>query len=507
MPVNINFFFDLNSKSFVLQIEGPKQSCAVVDDSVSMKTTKEDEFRTPIFEKLQAQKASFNSKDSCSRWSPDIGEIMGNKKSSNSESKSLPNEQAGLLLRKVPWHSSPMDISAMMDKEEISTSESKSLRNEQSGLWAIKVELSDTDCDETFRSANENSDAWYDTCFESLSNKSCSKSINIGADNDEDGDLDLIGSKEDHRTDFPVHVNVEVITKDVPVEGNNCVDLKEKVHDCGGVQEGDLSEENKELSKLTTVSLPKDVEKTDSRNEDQNGICDDRMEGKHNLYDCDIFMEEGCSKIPNLVSRPNSDSDDQCDLSDELKELKCSKDVDNCKKGVVDEDSDCNDGPLSDIHIDRDSSDGHITEGSDSSDEDLLTQPVFLSKMKLKPDIRTPEKGIAPAYSTPSPVIRDVEKEDKTKFKLSINKLIKEKVKQKETDAELANMIADLQQGLEKGGIGGMQVPSTFSDIESEEELMDGKNKMCSSRIPPQRVDGNSSGKGGAKSTVFLKKL
>lgn len=48
-------------------------------------------------------------------------------------------------------------------------------------------------------------------------------------------------------------------------------------------------------------------------------------------------------------------------------------------------------------------------------------------------------------------------------------------------------MEAELQRGIENGGIVQMQVPSTFSDIESEEELTDGK--LGKSALPRDSLD------------------
>ena len=201
------------------------------------------------------------------------------------------------------------------------------------------------------------------------------------------------------------------------------------------------------------------------------GVCDDLQEGE---YDKD--SDQGSRPLNDPQSNETAND---CDFSDESGSFEAKdSSCDDPKEEDNDEESDQINKPFNDVHFQEDLDDGAFPDGSDSSDEDLLTPPRFLyEKAKLKPDIRTPEKGIAPAYATPSPIMGNATaKEEKIiKYKLSFDKLIAEKVKHKERDAELAEMEAELQRGIKNGGIVQMQVPSTFSDIESEEELTDGK--------------------------------
>ena len=435
-----------------------------------MKTAKETEFRTPLFEKLQAAETSLTSKNSNSILSPDNSAKNDKENGHNSVTKALLNNQSSPSVPgydkavccspqaieqcKTPQHSSPASCQRTLDNMN-----SPAFEKDQG-------ESSAMDCDETFHSVHEESDALYETCCESFTSVSCNpvndenKNMNL-SNREAELDYNLSGNKE---SGLSICLDTELTSEDLPKEENSChVDVEEKEHDrvC--------DEEN--IEKISTPStVLKDVEslgyineevKPNTLNQDQNSSCDDLLNGEQKY-------EQN--------NKPNSANAEESDSSDDRREAELGGSCGDCKEGELDEDFDEIDKPLNDIHLDRDSNDSGITEDSDSSDEDLLTPPVFLSeKLKLKPNIKTPEKGVAPAYSTPSPITKDVGREDRTKYKLSFDKLIKEKVKRREKDAELAEMEEELQRGLEKGGIGQMHVPSTFSDIESEEELTDGK--------------------------------
>ena len=450
-----------------------------------MKTAKETEFRTPLFEKLQAAETSSISKDSNSILSPDNGAKNDKENGQNSVTKALLNDKSSPSVPghdevvcctpqaieqcKAPLHSSPASCQRTLDNMN-----SPAFEKDQG-------EPSTMDCDETFHSVNEESDFLYETCCESFTSVSHnhvhneSKNMNL-SNREVEPDHNLSGNKESGLSGC---LDTELTSEDLPKEENSChVDVKEKEHD--RVCDEEFKENIEKISTPSTVL--KDVDslgyineelKTSGLNKRQNSSCDDLMDGERK-YGCDSSKEEECNRYSNQINKPANA--EESDLSDDHKEAELNGSCGDCKGGELDEDCDQIDKPLNDIHLDRDSNDGGITDNSDSSDEDLLTPPVFLSeKLKLKPNIKTPEKGVAPAYSTPSPITKDVEREDRTKYKLSFDKLIKEKVKRREKDAELAEMEAELQRGLEKGGIGQMHVPSTFSDIESEEELTDGK--------------------------------
>lgn len=452
-----------------------------------MKTAKETEFRTPLFEKLRAAETSSISKDSNSMLSPDNSAKNDKENGHNSVTKALLNDQSkpsvpghdeaaycspqAIGKCKTPRHSSPASCQRTLDNID-----SPAFEKDQG-------ESSAMDCDETFHSVDEESDALCETCCESFTSVSRNpvhdESENMNLSNREvEPDFNLSGNKE---SGLSVCLDTKLTSEDLPKEENSChVDVKEKEHD--RVCDEELTENIEKIS--TPSAVLKDVEslgyineefKTSRLNQDQNSSCDDLMNGEQK-YGCDSSKEEECNKYSEQNNKPNSANAEESDSSDDHREAELGGSCGGGKEGELDEDFDQIDKPLNDIHLHRDSNDGGITEDSDSSDEDLLTPPVFLSeKLKLKPNVKTPEKGVAPDYSTPSPITKDVEREDRTKYKLSFDKLIKEKVKQREKDAELAEMEEELQRGLEKGGIGQMHVPSTFSDIESEEELTDGK--------------------------------
>ena len=426
-----------------------------------MKTTKEEEIRTPLFEKCQAAETSLVSKDSRTILSSEDRAKNDKENGQNSASKALLNDQSSPSVPahgkvvccspqaieqcKMPLHSSPAtDVHSC--QRRVDNMNSPAFEKDQ-------AESSAMDCDETFHLVHEESDALYETCCESFTNVS---------------DYSLSGNKE---TGLSVCLDTEL---------NSChVEIKERELDC--VCDEELKENIEKIS-TPSAGLKESLgyinrEVQNSRlNKDQNSSCDDFMDGEQK-YGCDSSNEEECDKYTDQINEPNSTNAEESDSPDDHQEAELNGRCGNCKEGELDGDCDQIDKPLNNIHLDRDPNDGGIAEDSDSSDEDLLTPPVFLSeKLKLKPNVKTPEKGVAPAYFTPSPITKDVEKEDRTKYKLSFDKLIKEKVKRREKDAELAEMEAELQRGLEKGGIGQMHVPSTFSDIESEEELTDGKN-------------------------------
>ena len=402
----------------LLLFSGPKRTLPSVDDNIRMKTTEEEELRTPLFDKFQTPKTSLVSKDSNAICS-DFNTENDKGKSCNALVKPSLNDCSS-----TPGHNKVVHSSSPCVNEQKmslnSTPVAGVVNCKMDNINSLTVErdhvaFSDVDCDKTCHSAYEEGDSSYDTCFESLTDVSFTPI--------QDYSIQKTVNKREFPADFHGSLNLESRTEDVQEDKNeSCVHLKEAKQDYG---------------------------------------CDDfkEEESDRNTYQMDKKFNANYSSDRKQTEHSNSG---ECE-EEELK-IEC----DQINK------------PFNDIHLDRDlhRNDGDISEGTDSSDEDLLTPPRFLyEKLRLKPNIRTPEKGIAPAFSTPSPITRDVEREDKTKYKLSFDKLIKEKAKQREKDVELAEMEAELQRGLEKGGITHMQVPSTFSDIESEEELTDGKDK------------------------------
>ena len=422
-------------------------------------STKETEFRTPILEKLQTAKSISGSQDSSTMLSLD-------------SSASHVNNQAAL---------SPGESSLFEDKSLlVSMNKTRSVKRDKA------AETSAMDCDETFHSACEEVDTTYysfeGSSTESLNNDSYDESENQSKLR---GSTETLLTEESGSHNF---VSQKSKTEDSSFgESSRCNDLEEE-QDFGIVSSAGKCTEDCDI----TPSLIEEAKShgclesntenlnTDTCNESSSdnllktghdGVCDDLQEGE---YGKDSDQVSRAFEDPQFSETAND-----CDFSDESGSFDDKhSSSDDPKEESNDEESDQINKPFNDVHFQEDVNDGASPDGSDSSDEDLLTPPRFLyEKAKLKPDIRTPEKGIAPAYATPSPIMGNATaKEEKSiKYKLSFDKLIAEKAKHRERDAELAEMEAELQRGIQNGGIVQMQVPSTFSDIESEEELTDGK--------------------------------
>lgn len=458
--------------------EGPKRSCTSRDSSVGMKTTREREYacRTPIFEKIQTANTTLVSKDSDTMQVPANKAKNDKENSCNSEVKPVVNGQSSPSVneQKVPLHSTPASDAHSFNRA-LEKVESPSVEEDHACM----------EDDETFHSAHEESDALYKTCSESFTNVS---SISTSS-----REFPVVNKE----TNQPGCLNTVSVGEGL-CKGQNFTNMNlnegEQDYLFDDFREGEVDEDVDQENKASRASLSMDVKSLEFEeltsndvSEDQISCCDDLMDGgRENV--CDDFKKVECVSKSDHASKSlhlstNGDFSEESDFSN-LEEAESNGSHDKLKE-EGDEGCEQIDKPFNDIHLDRDSNDGAFAEASDSSDEDLLTPPRFLyEKMQLKPNVRTPEKGIAPAYSTPSPVTRDVEREEKTKYKLSFDKLIKEKAKRKEKDAELAEMEAELQRGLEKGGIGQMQVPSTFSDIESEEELTDDGRDLKDCALP-----------------------
>ena len=427
---------------------------------VKQKTTKETEFRTPILEKFHTAKNSTGSKDSSAMLS------LGT-------SAPYVNNQAAIS----PADSSVADECAM-----------QSVENDHA------VETSPMDCDGTFHSAYEEVDTSYYSCGGSFADSSNNESLNESENKGKFQDVDLNELTLTKDSDTQGSALKEFKTEDLSFgERSRCNGHKEGEQDFGvDVDVEECAEDCDQMNKPSAGSLTKESDLhscSESNTDDLNtysNYYDDHTRREHNDIS-DDFQEEEHDKDSDPVNSPLSDEHinevanhgDSPEESDSFgaKEGEKHSSCDDLKEEDCDVESEQINKPLNDKHFHEDSNDDAYPDGSDSSDDDLLTPPRFLyENTKLKPDIRTPEKGIAPAYATPSPVMREASaKEDKSiKYKLSFDKLIAEKAKHRERDAELAEMEAELQRGIENGGIGLMQVPSTFSDIESEEELTDG---------------------------------
>ena len=429
---------------------------------LKQESTKETEFRTPILEKFQTAKSSSGSQDSSTMLSLDSG-------------ASHVNNQAAL---------SPGESSLCEDKSVL-----VSMNITRSVKMDPAAETNAMDCNETFHSACEEVDTTYYS-FEGSS----TESLNNDSYDESESQRKLLGSTEISLTkQSGTHnfVSQKSKTEESSIgESSRCNDLEEEqdfgiVSSAGKCTEDcditpSLMEEAKSHGCLesNTENLNTDTCNKSSSDDllktglPHDGVCDDLQEGEYG---------KDSDQVSKALDDPQfNETANDCDFSDESGsfDAKDSSSDDPKDEGNEEESDQINKPFNNDIHFREDSDNGAFLDGSDSSDEDLLTPPRFLyEKAKLTPDIRTPEKGIAPAYATPSPIMGNATaKEEKSiKYKLSFDKLIAEKAKHRERDAELAEMEAELQRGIKNGGIVQMQVPSTFSDIESEEELTDGK--------------------------------
>lgn len=463
-----------------------------MNNFVKQKTTKKTEFREPILEKLQTAKKGFGSTASSTMLNLD------NNKGNDEGTSSNLNLNSDLEHNKAVCISGQhANNQAVTPSAGSSSVADKSILDSMNIRSVEKVHAAETsvmDCDETFHSAYEEVDTSYFSCggslMDSSNNDSHDESVNISAGK---GDFlqDVESSESSLTKESDIHspVHTESKTKELKDKGESSRynNLEEGEQDCGfGVLNvAECPEDDQNLmSKPSVGSLTREADSLsglesntkDHNKEEYNSSCDDLMEGECDKDSGQINKSLNDVHFNEEVANNGAFSDESGSFG--VKEAEQDHSSDDFKEEDHDKDSDPINKPLNDVDFHEDSNDGAFPDGSDSSDEDLLTPPRFLyDNTKLKPDIRTPEKGIAPAYATPSPSFRDAreEKEKTIKYKLSFDKLIAEKAKHRERDAELAEMEAELQRGIENGGIGQMQVPSTFSDIESEEELMDGK--------------------------------
>lgn len=431
---------------------------------VKEKPSVDSEFRVPILERLQNAENSLDSKDDSTMLNLDSKE----------------NDKGTSCNSNVKSAHSAVCSSSHQGNNQATTSftDSSSVTEKSICRSVVKDHAAETslmDCDETFHSTNEEFESSYYSCGGSVmdsTNNDFIESIDIDAGKGEVPDTDLNEGSFFEETGLHSHSRKGSRPKDLNDKGESstCKDLKE------GDQEDDVLIDCA-ISKAPARSSTPFESKTKGVNKDEYNSFDDLEERRQSSISDDADSDQinkpdvYFSEIANNTVSPAESGAiackeaDQNSSCDELKEDSDNKDSDQINNH--------------DKNFHEDSNDGTYPNGSDSSDEDLLTPPRFLyEKTKLKPDIRTPEKGIAPIYATPSPTAKEVVDEKTIKYKLSFEKLIAEKAKHRERDAELAKMEAELQQGIENGGIGQMQVPSSFSDIESEEELTDGKVKL-----------------------------
>ena len=410
------------------------------------------ELKEPHFKGLPNDKNSFGSKDKS---------MIPNADSKENDKGSSCNS----LVK--PAVSSPLGIdghncSVHGSKHEGKTQASALFTDSTS---ATGITVSDSVGDETFYSTCDDTESLDDSCGRSVTDSTNYDSTDgSDIDNGKEEKLDTdVNESSFFEKDLHNQIHKESTVKDLENKEKSCKVFKEKKQGNDDLNEkeivskssdGSFKSKNKGAKKCRDNSpdnFPVRLQGRIGNDVDGNYTKTSDAHVEETIVDCGSPIDSG------LVPFKGTD---QNSSSDELKEEEFDKGMDQIISGkkLFEEDL------------------GTLPEGSDSSDEDLLTPPRFLyEKTKLKPDICTPEKGVAPVYSTPSPISRGEGEEKTIKYKLSFEKLIADKVKHRERNAELAKMEEELQQGINNGGIGQLPIPSTFSDIESEEDLTDGK--------------------------------
>lgn len=445
------FFKGLTSK-------GPRKSCNPMSKD---KLPDNKELKEPHFKGLPNDKNGFGSKDKS---------MIPNADSKENDKGSSCNS----LVK--PAVSSPLGIdghncSVHGSKHEGKTQASALFTNSTS---AVGITVSDSVGDETFYSTCDDTESLDDSCGRSVTDSTNYNSTDgSDIDNGKEEKLDTdVNESSFFEKDLHNQIHKESTVKDLENKEKSCKVFKEKKKGNDELNEkeivskspdGSLKSKNKGAKKCRDNSpdnFPVRLQGRIGNDVDGNYTKTSDAHVEETIVDCGSPIDSG------LVPFKGTD---QNSSSDELKEEEFDKGMDQIISGkkLFEEDL------------------GTLPEGSDSSDEDLLTPPRFLyEKTKLKPDICTPEKGVAPVYSTPSPISRGEGEEKTIKYKLSFEKLIADKVKHRERNAELAKMEEELQQGIDNGGIGQLPVPSTFSDIESEEDLTDDGRDLRDCSLP-----------------------
>lgn len=453
-----------------------KQSCGSAKVPVMVKTSMEDELRSPNCKKYPVTNTKAFSEGESKEADINKDALMPRVNGCHSETETLLNAKSKSSDKwRQPQHSTPVDDSQKRHKNLCNIHSPAAEDSER--------EISDMDCEQTFYSANEDSSILYNTCCESFSDAQ-NQAVVVSSANEQEAEADK--SKKDGSV-FPL----ELQRQDFAAKKNGvCVNTNKRGSDviCDDEKQNESMGYCPGLPRATMVPLPVGEESLDQNQDDFTinspykdliaGNCVHNKEVQNQWHVLNDFGKDKCVEDSVGINGSCKNGVEKSGSFEDHEESQYNENVSDCRKEIQDESCKQVEKPLIFNDVDRDSDDGDIGDDSDPSDEELLTQPSFFSsEFCLKPDIRTPEKGIAPAYFTPSPVISaEVKREEKTKYKLSFDKIIHEKEKKREKDAELAKIEEELQRGLKQGGISYAQVPSTVNDIELEEELTDGKS-------------------------------
>ena len=430
-----------------------------------VKTSKEDDLRSPNRKKYQVTNTKAFSEEESKEANINKSALMPRVNGYHSQSETLNAKFKSPDKWRQPQHSTPVDDTQNSYKKLYSI-HSPAEDNER--------EISDVDSEQTFYSSHGDSSTLYDTCCESFSDTQ-NQAVVVSTTNEEEANKSKnegsVLPLELQRQKNGVCVNTSKRGCDI-----SCDDEKE--NESMGICVG--------LSRATMAPLPEGKDSLDQNQDDFiinspyrdliGGNCAHNKEIQNQWHGFIGFGKDKCVEDSSAITGSSINGVEESGSFEDHEESQHNETIHDHRKEIQDESYKQVEKPFNDV--DRDSDDVTIHDDSDPSDEELLTPITFFSsKFHLKPDIRTPEKGIAPVNFTPSPVISvEVKREEKTKYKLSFDKIIHEREKKREKDAELAKIEEELQRGLKQGGIFHAQGPSTVSDIESEEELTDGKS-------------------------------
>ena len=444
-----------------------KQNCGSAKVPVMVETSKEDDLRSPNHKKYQVTNTKAFSEEERKEANINKSALMPRVNGYHSQSETLLNAKFKSPDKwRQPQHSTPVDDTQNCYKK---------LYSIHSPAGDNEREISDVDCEQTFYSANEHSSILYDTCCESFSDTQ-SQAVVVSTTNEQEAN-----KSKNEGSVLPLGLQRQKNGVNTNKRGCDISCEDEKENESMGICVG--------LSRATMSPLPEGTDSLDQNRDDFTinspyrdligGNCAHNKEVQNQWHGYMGFGKDKCVEEDSSgINGSCKNGVEESGSFEDHEESQHNETINDRRKEIHDESYKQVEKPFNNVDRESDSDDVAIHDDSDPSDEELLTPITFFSsKFHLKPDIRTPEKGIAPENFTPSPVIStEVKREEKTKYKLSFDKIIHEREKKREKDAELAKIEEELQRGLKQGGIFHVQEQSTVSDIESEEDLTDGKS-------------------------------
>lgn len=440
-----------------------------------VETSKEDDLRSPNHKKYQVTNTKAFSEEESKEANINKSALMPRVNGYHSQSETLLNAKFKSPDKwRQPQHSTPVDDTQNCYKK---------LYSIHSPAEDTEREISDVDCEQTFYSANEHSSTLYDTCCESFSDTQ-SQGVVVSTTNEQEAH-----KSKNEGSVLPLGLQRQKNGVNTNKRGCDISCEDEKENESMGICVG--------LSRATMSPLPEGKDSLDQNQDDFTinspyrdligGNCAHNKEVQNQWHGYIGFGKDKCVEEDSSGNNGSSKNGvEESGSFEDHEESQHNETINNHRKEIHDESYKQVEKPFNNVDRESDSDDVAIHDDSDPSDEELLTPITFFSsKFHLKPDIRTPEKGIAPENFTPSPVIgTEVKREEKTKYKLSFDKIIHEREKKREKDAELAKIEEELQRGLKQGGIFHVQEQSTVSDIESEEELTDDGRDLKDCTLP-----------------------